>query len=77
MPWRDPVRPQFFINVKDNDSLNYSSPTPRGYGYAVFGRVVEGMDTVDKIRQVKTGFGGPFPKNVPQTPIVIHKVSVE
>jgi peptidyl-prolyl cis-trans isomerase B (cyclophilin B) len=46
---------QFFINVKDNDFLNYKSPTAQGYGYCVFGRVVEGMDVVDKIKKVKTG----------------------
>jgi len=46
---------QFFINVKDNDFLNYKSPTAQGYGYCVFGKVVEGMDVVDKIKKVKTG----------------------
>lgn len=45
---------QFFINVKDNDFLNYKSSTPDGWGYCVFGRVTDGMDIVDKIRQVKT-----------------------
>ena len=46
---------QFFINVADNDFLNHSSPTPQGWGYTVFGRVVEGMDVVEKIKKVKTG----------------------
>ncbi|MBN9134373.1 MAG: peptidyl-prolyl cis-trans isomerase [Nitrosospira multiformis] len=46
---------QFFINVKDNDFLNYKSPTAQGYGYCVFGKVVEGMDVVDEIKKVKTG----------------------
>lgn len=46
---------QFFINVSDNDFLNYSSPTSQGWGYCVFGRVVEGADVVDAIKQVKTG----------------------
>lgn len=46
---------QFFINVADNDFLNFSSPTPQGFGYCVFGKVVEGMDVVDKISKVKTG----------------------
>lgn len=46
---------QFFINVNDNEFLNHSSPTPQGWGYAVFGKVVEGQDIVDKIKAVKTG----------------------
>jgi len=46
---------QFFINVADNDFLNFSEPSPRGWGYCVFGKVVEGTDVVDKIAQVKTG----------------------
>ncbi len=67
---------QFFINVKDNDFLNHSSKTPRGWGYTVFGQVVQGMDTIDKIRKVRTGAGGPFPTDVPQTQIVIKKMSI-
>ncbi len=46
---------QFFINVADNGFLNHTAPTPQGFGYCVFGRVVEGQDVVDKIRKVKTG----------------------
>ena len=46
---------QFFINTVDNDFLNHTSPTPQGWGYAVFGKVTEGMDVVDKIAKVKTG----------------------
>jgi peptidyl-prolyl cis-trans isomerase B (cyclophilin B) len=46
---------QFFINVADNDFLNHSAPTPQGWGYCVFGRVVEGQDVVDRIRKVRTG----------------------
>lgn len=46
---------QFFINVNNNDFLNFSAPNPRGFGYAVFGKVVEGMDVVDKIKAVATG----------------------
>lgn len=68
---------QFFINVADNSFLNYSAPNPRGWGYAVFGKVVEGMDVVDKIRRMPTGRGGPFPKDVPQPPVVIQKAVVE
>lgn len=67
---------QFFINYKDNDFLNYSAPNPQGWGYAVFGEVVEGMDVVDKMATMPTGSGGPMPTDVPQTPIVIEKASV-
>lgn len=63
---------QFFINVKDNDFLNYSAPTPQGWGYAVFGKVVEGQDTVDKIAKVATGNRG-MHQNVPSEPVVIEK----
>lgn len=67
---------QFFINYQDNTFLNYSSPTPNGWGYAVFGEVVEGMEVVDAMAKIPTGPGGPMPKDVPQTPIVIKKASV-
>jgi len=67
---------QFFINVKDNDFLDHTSQTPRGWGYAVFGKVVKGMDVVDKIRQVKTGPGGVFPSDVPQETVVIERMTV-
>lgn len=60
---------QFFINVKDNAMLN--APSPDGYGYAVFGKVVSGTDVVDKIKAVATGNKGPH-QNVPNTPITIH-----
>ncbi len=68
---------QFFINVVDNDFLNYRSPTQEGWGYAVFGKVIQGMDIVDKIRKVPTGSGGRFPKDVPQDAVIIMKASVE
>jgi len=68
---------QFFINLKDNDFLDHRSPTPRGFGYTVFGKVTEGMETVDAIRKVKTGAGGPFAKDAPKTKIVINKMIVE
>jgi len=69
---------QFFINVVDNDFLNHRSPTQEGWGYAVFGKVTQGMDVVDKIRKVPTGSGGPsFPKEVPQDPVVILKATLE
>jgi len=64
---------QFFINVADNDFLNFTSRTPRGYGYAVFGKVIEGMDVVDRIANTPTGPGGPFPSDVPQRTILIEK----
>lgn len=66
---------QFFINVKDNDPLNHKDDTPRGFGYAVFGKVVEGMDVVDKIKKVKTGTVGPH-ANVPVQPVVIRGVKI-
>ncbi len=67
---------QFFINVKDNPFLDHTSKTPRGWGYAVFGRVIKGMNVVDKIRKVRTGPGGPFPQDVPQTPVIIKKMTL-
>ena len=72
----DSATSQFFINVKDNDFLNHTSPTPMGYGYAVFGKVVDGMDTVDAIRQVSTGNSG-MHQDVPVEAITINKVIVE
>ena len=63
---------QFFINVKDNNFLNYSAPNQQGYGYCVFGKVVEGMDVVDKIRKVKTGTSAGF-QDVPQEDVIITK----
>lgn len=67
---------QFFINVKDNDFLDHTNKTPRGWGYTVFGQVVKGMKTVDKIRKIKTGSGGPFPTDVPQIMVTIKSISV-
>ncbi len=66
----DSATAQFFINVVDNAFLNHTSKTPQGFGYCVFGKVVEGMDVVDKIKSVRTGNAGPF-QNVPAKPIVI------
>jgi len=66
---------QFFINVNDNEFLNHSSPTPQGWGYAVFGKVVEGMDIVEKIKKVKTGSKG-FHQDVPVDDVVIEKAVV-
>jgi peptidyl-prolyl cis-trans isomerase A (cyclophilin A) len=64
---------QFFINVVDNPRLDY--PSPDGHGYAVFGKVVEGMDVVDKIRAVPVGPSGPH-QSVPTTPVVIKSARI-
>ena len=66
---------QFFINVADNDFLNFTSPTPNGWGYAVFAEVVEGTEVVDAIKGVKTGNRG-FHQDVPVENVVIEKASV-
>jgi cyclophilin family peptidyl-prolyl cis-trans isomerase len=66
----DSATAQFFINLKDNDFLNHSGPGPQ-FGYAVFGRVVSGMDVVDKIAGVPTGSKGPH-QDVPKTAVVIQ-----
>ncbi len=65
---------QFFVNVVDNPNLN--APNPDGFGYTVFGKVVSGMDVVDKIRRVPVSSQG-MHQNVPQTPILIIKASLE
>ncbi|SHI77690.1 peptidyl-prolyl cis-trans isomerase B (cyclophilin B) [Malonomonas rubra DSM 5091] len=67
---------QFFINLVDNDFLNHKSPTPSGYGYAVFGKVTEGMDVVDEIAKVATGNYGPH-QDVPKDPVLIESVSID
>lgn len=66
---------QFFINIKNNGFLNYTAPNPQGYGYCVFGKVVEGMDVVDAIRKVKTGNKSGF-QDVPQEDVIITKAEV-
>ena len=66
---------QFFINVNDNDFLNYTAPNAQGWGYAVFGKVTDGLDVVDKIRKVKTGSSG-FHQDVPAEDVVIEKATV-
>jgi peptidyl-prolyl cis-trans isomerase A (cyclophilin A)/peptidyl-prolyl cis-trans isomerase B (cyclophilin B) len=64
---------QFFINVANNSFLNHTSPTARGYGYTVFGKVTRGMDVVNKIAAMPTGAGGPFPGDVPREAVVIEE----
>lgn len=64
---------QFFINVKDNAMLN--APSPDGHGYAVFGKVVSGIEVVDKIKAVATGNRGPY-QNVPATPVIIQSATL-
>jgi peptidyl-prolyl cis-trans isomerase B (cyclophilin B) len=66
---------QFFINVADNEFLNFTSPTQQGYGYAVFGKVTQGMDVVNKIVAVPTGNRSGH-QNVPVKPIVIQSVRI-
>ncbi|WP_020167768.1 MULTISPECIES: peptidylprolyl isomerase [Methylotenera] len=71
----DSASSQFFINVGDNDFLNHTAPTSSGWGYCVFGKVVEGMDVVDKIRVVKTASKGGH-QDVPVESVIIEKATV-
>ena len=66
---------QFFINTTNNDFLNFKAPNPQGFGYAVFGKVVDGFDVVDQIEGVKTGNKG-FHKDVPKDAVVITKAEI-
>ena len=67
---------QFFINVADNDFLNHRSPDANGWGYCVFGRVVSGMDVVDRIGEVATGAVGQWKKDAPLKPVIIEKAEI-
>jgi len=67
---------QFFINVADNRRLNFRSADAAGYGYTVFGKVVDGMDVVNAIAQSATGPGGPFPTDVPKERVIIKSAKV-
>ena len=67
---------QFFINVNNNDVLHHSAPSGQGWGYVAFGKVVSGMEVVNKIKMTPTGAGGPFPSDVPQTQVVIQSAAL-
>ena len=71
----DSATAQFYINVVNNSFLDHRDETPAGFGYAVFGKVLEGMDVVDKIAAVKTGMQKGF-QDVPETPVIIKSVKV-
>lgn len=71
----DSATSQFFINLVDNDFLDFTAPTAQGFGYAVFGKVTDGMSVVDEIAKVRTGDYG-LHQNVPQEAVVIKKVTV-
>lgn len=66
---------QFFINVADNSFLNHTSPTPQGWGYCVFGKVIDGKDVVDQIKKVKTGNKGGY-QDVPVENVIIQSAEV-
>ncbi|MBA4142835.1 MAG: peptidyl-prolyl cis-trans isomerase [Nitrosospira sp.] len=67
---------QFFINAADNVFLNHTAPTAQGYGYTVFGKVVSGMDVVNRIAGTPTGPSGPFSSDVPKRAVIIEEVTV-
>jgi len=72
----DSATSQFFVNLVDNPYLDYQAPDPQHFGYCVFGKVVDGLDVVDKIGKVKTGFAGPH-QNVPEDPVLIKHIRVK
>jgi peptidyl-prolyl cis-trans isomerase A (cyclophilin A)/peptidyl-prolyl cis-trans isomerase B (cyclophilin B) len=72
----DSATAQFFINVNDNAFLNWGDPRGDGNGYAVFGKVVSGLDVVAKIARMPTGAGGPFRSDVPREAVVIESATV-
>ena len=72
----DSATSQFFINTADNGFLNHRDETPEGFGYAVFGRVVEGMDVVEKIQSVQTKTSGSY-QDVPAEPVIIQSIRQE
>jgi len=74
-PNPDSASSQFFINVNDNDFLNFSAPTAQGWGYCVFGKVVEGTEVIDKIAKVKTGSRNGH-QDVPTENVIIERAEV-
>jgi cyclophilin family peptidyl-prolyl cis-trans isomerase len=72
----DSATAQFFINTVDNPHLDFHSRTETGWGYAVFGKVVEGMDVVDRIQEIPTSNGGPFPRDVPRKTVTIESATL-
>jgi peptidyl-prolyl cis-trans isomerase B (cyclophilin B) len=74
-PNPDSATSQFFINVANNDFLNFREPSAQGYGYCVFGKVVEGQDVVDRIRKVQTGMRAGH-QDVPMEDVIIEKAEV-
>ena len=71
----DSATSQFFINLVDNDFLDFRNPSPSGFGYAVFGRVSDGLEIVDAIAKVKTGTRGRY-ENVPDETVLIRRVTI-
>ena len=71
----DSATSQFFINLIDNDYLNHTDDSPRGFGYAVFGAVISGMEVIDEIASVETGVARGGHQNVPKEPVMILRVS--
>ncbi|MBL79199.1 MAG: cyclophilin [Nitrosomonadaceae bacterium] len=67
---------QFFINVSNNKFLNYTMPNRRGYGYTVFGKVIHGMNIVNKISKLPTGASKPFKRDVPKKMVIIESISI-
>ena len=67
---------QFFINLKDNTFLDFKSETMQGWGYCVFGKVIEGIEVIDKIALVETGSYGPH-QDVPKDPVIIEEIIIE
>lgn len=68
------ARNQFFVNLADNTFLDHSSRTRRGWGYAVFGQVVAGMEVIDRIAELPTGAAGPFTADAPEQPVIIKRI---
>jgi len=67
---------QFFINIANNGFLDFREASPAGFGYAVFGKVTQGMDIVMRIAHAPTGAGGPFPTDVPRQPVIIESITL-